>query len=284
MAVIEKPSCALIGGGYTLMLLASRLKPGSFIITSRSRERCEAWRERGWIAAQVDVSSRDSVERLFLDFPGLSAVIDSVPPLREGSDPALGARNIALASSAAHIARIIYLSTTGVFGVRDGSIVDEDTPAAPWNPQGLARLQSEDAYRHAKVPMCALRLPAIYGPDRGILHSVRNGSYRLIASGENWTNRIHVADLATALERALVALALPEVLCVSDDLPAQARDVVSFICERDGLPTPPSISEEEALRSGAYTMLSNQRIINRRLKELLALKLRYPSFREGLYG
>jgi hypothetical protein len=79
-------------------------------------------------------------------------------------------------------------------------------------------------------------------------------------------------------------LALPEVLCVSDDLPAQARDVVSFICERDGLPTPPSISEEEALRSGAYTMLSNQRIINRRLKELLALKLRYPSFREGLYG
>jgi len=284
MAVIETPSCALIGGGHTLMLLASRLKPGSFVITSRSAERCEAWRERGWSAAQVDVASSDSVARLFREFPGISRIIDSVPPLREGEDPARGARNIALAAVAAGVSQVIYLSTTGVFGVRDGSHVDETTPAAPWNPQGRSRLLSEEAYCSAKVPTCAFRLPAIYGPDRGILHSVRNGSYRLIGAGENWTNRIHVADLVTALEAALAAASLPPVLCVSDDMPAQARDVVSFICEHDGLPTPPSISEEEALRSGAYTMLSNQRISNRRLKEAFNIALRYPSFREGLYG
>jgi len=112
---------------------------------------------------------------------------------------------------------------------------------------------------------------------------VRNGSYRLIDTGENWTNRIHVVDLVTTLERAIRFSGLPDVLCVSDDMPAQAREVASFICQREGLPMPPSLSEEEALRMGAYTMLSNQRVVNDLLKNTLGIQLRYPSYREGMY-
>jgi nucleoside-diphosphate-sugar epimerase len=182
------------------------------------------------------------------------------------------------------VARVIYLSTTGVFGGRDGRIVTEETPPAPWNAQGEARLLSELAYRDSGVEMTALRLPAIYGPDRGLVHSIRQGHYRLVGTGETWTNRIHVRDLAAIIERAIFAAELPPVLCVSDDCPAQAREVAEFVCSKEGLPLPGCVSEEEVLKAGAFTMLSNQRVQNALMKKVLNLKLQYPSYREGFYS
>ena len=130
--------------------------------------------------------------------------------------------------------------------------------------------------------MTALRLPAIYGPDRGLLWSLRAGSYRLIGTGENWTNRIHVEDLVEVIKRCLQSKDLPPVLNVTDDHPARAKDVVDYLCSRDSLPYPQSISEEEALKGGAYTMLSNQRVRNDLMKRVLGIQLRYPSYREGM--
>lgn len=273
---------ALIGGGYTLQRLAERLSPGSFVINSRSAETCAAWRARGWEASQLDVADPQATKEFFRRFPTLSVVVDSVPPIRAGGDPATGAKSVAAALAGSAVRQVIYLSTTGVFGVRDGSCVDESTPPAPWNPQGEARLLCEEAYRASGVATCALRLPAIYGPDRGLLHSLRSGSYRLIGAGESWTNRIHVDDLVTVLERAIAARELPPVLCVCDDAPTQAREVVEFLCAREGLPMPSSVSEQEALRQGAYTMLSNQRVQNGLMKRLLGVRLTFPSFREGM--
>ncbi len=273
---------ALIGGGYTLQRLAARLPAGSFVITSRSAETCSSWRARGWEAWQLDLADQQGVSEFFRRYPALSVLVDSVPPVRSGADPASGAKKVAAALAGSGVRQVIYLSTTGVFGVRDGSLVDESTPPAPWNPQGEARLRCEEAYRASGVPVCALRLPAIYGPDRGLLHSIRSGSYRLGGQGESWTNRIHVDDLVSVLERAVVATSLPPVLCVSDDCPAQARTVAEFLCAREGLPMPASVSAEEAARLGAFTMLSNQRVQNGLMKKLLGVTLRYPSFREGM--
>jgi hypothetical protein len=71
-------------------------------------------------------------------------------------------------------------------------------------------------------------------------------------------------------------------MCVSDDEPALARDVVEFICQTHGLSLPGSISSQECVSRGAYTMVSNQRVNNRRMKELLGITLRYPTYREGM--
>ena len=273
---------ALVGGGYTLQRLAARLKPGSFVITSRSATTVAGWRARGWEASELDVADAKSVSRFFQGYSSLAVVVDSVPPIRSGGDPALGAKHIAAALKGTSVRQVIYLSTTGVFGVRDGSVVDESTPPAPWNSQGEARLRCEEAYRASGVATCALRLPAIYGADRGLLHSLRSGSYQLIGSGESWTNRIHVEDLVTVLERAIEQKSLPPVLCVSDDLPVRAREAVEFLCAREGLPLPASVSEQEALNSGAYTMLSNQRVKNDLMKQLLGITLQFPTFRQGM--
>lgn len=298
MAVTSsKPTVLLLGGGYTLQRVAERLVPGTFIITSRNAEQCARWQQHGWATYAVSIADKDVVNALFADNPQVKVVVDSVPPLRPERtnhglvDVAHGARNVAQALVGSAVERIVYLSTTGVFGVRDGSWVDESTPATPWNEQGAARLACEEVYRAAQREAAstgvqrtstALRLPAIYGPDRGVAVSLRSGTYSLVGDGSQWTNRIHVEDLADIIVRCIeYSGVLPPVLCVNDDHPTQARDVVSYLCEREGLPWPPSVAPEEVLRRGAYTMLSNQRVRNTLMKSLLGVSLRYSSFREG---
>lgn len=295
MAVVNpQATVLLLGGGYTLQRVAERLAPGTFIITSRSAEQCAKWQQRGWKTCTVSIADAAAVATLFANNPQFKVVVDSVPPLRvaEGVvDAAYGARNVAKALAGSAVERVVYLSTTGVFGVRDGSWVDETTPAAPWNEQGAARLACEEVYRTATPEQgsatmqrtaTALRLPAIYGPDRGVAVSLRSGTYSLVGDGSQWTNRIHVDDLADIIVRCIEYSGdIPAVICVSDDQPTQARDVVSYLCEREGLPWPPSVSPEDVLRRGAYTMLSNQRVRNTLMKSLLGVSLRYSSFREG---
>jgi nucleoside-diphosphate-sugar epimerase len=311
VAIQDTPTILLLGGGYTLQRVAERLAPGSFVITSRDSQQCQRWRQLGWIASQVVISDASTIEQLFLQYPNLKTVIDSVPPLRSASEDlseaTLGVRNMAKSLLESSVERVVYLSTTGVFGVRDGSWVNEATPAAPWNSQGAARLACEDVYRQlvaqvaarvvarvvapgvipvsegrARIDFTALRLPAIYGPDRGVAISLRAGTYSLVGDGSQWTNRIHVDDLADIIIRCIGYLGiLPPVLCINDDFPTTARDVVSYLCKREGLAMPPSVSTEEVLRRGAYTMLSNQRVENYLMKSVLGVVLRYPSFREG---
>lgn len=288
MAIDQKPHIALLGGGYTLQKVAERLSSGSFVITSRSAEVCAAWRARGWASYQLSVEDRSGVEQFFKHYPSLRALVDSVPPLRSGA-PEAGVENVVSGLPHSKIEKVVYLSTTGVFGRRDGAEVTEETPAMPWNSQGTARLVCENAYRkygseRPGFQFTALRLPAIYGPDRGVVSSLRAGTYRLVDNGLLWTNRIHVEDLAAIIARCLEVSDLPETLCVSDDCPALAKEVVSFVCEREGLPYPPSISSDDAIRHGAYTMVSNQRIKNDLLKRVLGITLRYPSYREGLFS
>ena len=283
MAIVAEPHVLLLGGGYTLQRVAELLPSESFVITSRNAETCAQWKARGWNACQVDLENRASLGSLFAIHPGIRTVVDSVPPVRGGGDPAVGVKNLLSVIKSKQLERIIYLSTTGVFGVRDGSVVTEETPPAPWNPQGQARLTSENAYREGGIPFTAFRLPAIYGFDRGLVFSIRNGGYRIVGDGSSWSNRIHVEDLARVIVAAVNVGDLPPVLCVSDDEPAQALEVARFICERERLPIPGSVSADDVLKAGGFTMLSNQRVRNDLMKKILGIRLLYPTYREGFY-
>ena len=285
MAVNDSPTIALVGGGYTLQRVAKLLDPHFFVMTSRQEEQCALWRSRGWNSAVLDLEKPETIEAFLARYPSLQVVVDSVPPLHT-VQPDTGVKNLVERLEHSSIRKVLYLSTTGVFGVRDGSEVNEDTPANPWNEQGRARFVSEEGYRSwqragGSRSFTALRLPAIYGADRGIVHALRRGSYRLVGDGSAWTNRIHVDDLARIIAKA-IDVDLPPVLCVSDDCPARARDVVAFVCDRENLGFPRSISESDALAARSYTMLSNQRVNNARMKQLLGITLHYPSYREGM--
>lgn len=269
----------LLGTGYTLEKVAENLPVGSFVVTSRQKQKLEEFKKRGWITEKLDVSSISELEEVLSRYPDLTCVLDSVPPPREG-DPVMYQKNIlACLKTLKNVKKIVYLSTTGVYGVTDGSIVNEDTPCNPETPNGKARFEVETLYLKSGYPVTLLRLPAIYGADRGIAVSLAKGSYRLIEGGERFTNRIHVEDLANILLKAISAENLPKILCISDDAPTKARDVVEFYCRKFDLPFPESITLEQAKQAGLYTMIGNQQVDNSLMKKVLQIELKYPSYK-----
>jgi len=274
----------LLGGGYTLLNLAARLSPAEFVVTTTSEQKCRELVGRGYNCELLDVSSSESLEQLVAKYPAVETVVDSIPPLRSG-DSLLGVKNLIAACQALSLRRIIYLSTSGVFGSSDGQIVTEETPSNPYSESANNRDRSEQLYREAfGASLTALRISGIYGPGRGLGIMLKNGRYRIVEGEDRWTNRIHVEDLVEILYHLidLVKLpSLPPVLIASDDRPSLSSEVVAFYIDKFKLPRPPTISRQQALEQGRQRFLLNQRLSNSLVKETLNLSLRFPDYTIG---
>jgi hypothetical protein len=126
-------------------------------------------------------------------------------PQDDNGDPVLRACGDAFAR-APHLRSVVYLSTVGVYGDRGGGWVDEDTPAAPTSGRGGNRLAAEEAWRdfgaRRGIAVAILRLAGIYGPGRNALTQLARGQARRIAKPGQVFNRIHVFDIAQAIDAA----------------------------------------------------------------------------------
>lgn len=284
------PTILLLGGGYTLSRLANELPAGTFLITTTTVAKHERYCANGWNSILLDLKNETQVRKIFSEYPDLKTVIDSVPPLKEefaGKDKSLvGAHNISKAMKENFEGDLIYLSTTGVYGKNDGSWVDETTELSPNNPSSKARVETERLYRDAIRNFCVFRLPAIYGPGRGLGNAIKSGRYPVISDFDRWSNRIHVDDLCAALLNAItkkVELRLPEIVCCADDKPTLTSDIISFYVDNFGYTAPAKITLEEARKAGMHSILSSQRVSNSLLKERLLPELRFPSYREAAF-
>ncbi|MCB0320891.1 MAG: hypothetical protein KDD60_08180 [Bdellovibrionales bacterium] len=276
----NKPTIALLGGGYTLTRLAHILPKSDFVFTARSNDKIAALHRAGYFAKNVDTADRDSLNQLFSEYQHIHTLIDSVPPF-SGDNPLLGIQNT-LAALPSSISRIFYLSTTGVYGVTDGSWVTEETAPLPLNESGTNRYQSELLYAKAHPEVTCLRLSGIYGPGRGIGIRLQNGSYTLLEDGTRWTNRIHVVDIINILRLGLAATTpLPPALNISDNLPAPMHEVVEFYCNEFHFAFPQQVTIEKALAENRTRLLLNQRISNDLVRKTLNYDFRYPTYREG---
>ena len=161
------PSTLLLGGGLTLSLVAKKLKGANapFIITNRSPDKKSAYQNRGYQCELFDFLADDAesfLTRIVSQY-GIETIVDSIPPPRvehpelKGSMTLLPNYERFIRSLRLNgIKKIIYLSTTGVFGRTDGSIVDESTVPEPRNAQARARWQVEEVYRETMIPTCIL--------------------------------------------------------------------------------------------------------------------------------
>jgi len=274
----------MLGGGYTLLKLAARLSPLEFVVTTTSEQKCRELSARGYNCELIDVSSAGSLRELVARYPALQIVIDSIPPLRSG-DPLLGVKNVIAACQTRSLRRMIYLSTSGVFGSSDGEIVTEDSPSNPYSESASDRYRSEQLYRLAfGASLTVLRISGIYGPGRGLGIMLKNGRYRILEGEDRWTNRIHVEDLARILYR-LIDLEqfplLPPLLIASDDQPSLSSEVIAYYIDKFKLPQPSTISRQDALEQGWQRFLLNQRLSNRLVKETLNLSLLFPDYTVG---
>lgn len=168
---------------------------------------------------------------------------------------------------------ITYVSSTGVYGEARG-VVDDATPVTTTpGPTAARRIEAEAIWRARGATI--LRCPAIYGPDRGLHRRVASGQHQIPGDGSGHVSRIHVDDLAALI---LAAPRAPgETFVVGDEAPARHRDVVAWICERYGVPMPPSIPLESAHES----LRGDRRVDASRALRVLGVKLAYPSYELG---
>lgn len=271
------PTLLCFGFGYSARALARRLLG-------------QGWRVLGTVrdAARLPELAQDGVEgHVFpLERPGetlagVTHVLSSVPP-DSLSDPVLAAHGPALAAGAWRW--VGYLSTTGVYGNRDGGWVDEESALRPSGMRGTRRVAAEAAWRALGVPLHIFRLAGIYGPGRNALESVIDGTAKRIDKPGQVFSRIHVEDIAAVLEASIARPNPGRIYNVCDDDPAPPEAVVAYTCALLGKPAPPLVPLEQAdLSPMALSFYAdNKRVSNARIKNELGVTLRYPSYRDGL--
>ncbi len=272
------------GLGYSAAVLAEALAAEGWRVagTARADADCAALAALGY---DMHVFRRDQP----LDpaaLAGSTHVLLSVPP-DEAGDPVLDVHGAHLAALP-ELRWAGYLSTTALYGDRGGALVDEATPPAPANERGRRRLAAETAWqelaRRAALPLHIFRLAGIYGPGRSALDAVRLGRARRIELPGHVFSRIHVADLAQVLRASIGRPNPGAIYTVADDEPAPQADVVAYACRLLGCAVPGAVPLAEAGLSPLALSFydDNKRVANRRIKDELGVRLRYPTYREGL--
>lgn len=214
-------------------------------------------------------------------------ILLSVPPSDDG-DPVLAMCARAL-THAKHLRSVVYLSTVGVYGDHAGAWVDEKTPPNPDTPRARARLAAEAQWlefgARYGAAVAILRLAGIYGPGQNALTQIARGTARRIVKPGQVFNRIHVSDIAQAIDAAF-AQAAAGVFNIADDEPSPSGDPIAFAAQLLGVDPPPEISFDDAAPSMTAMGLSFwqdcRRVKNDKLKHQLGVALNYPTYREGL--
>ena len=263
----------VLGAGFTGQRVARlALKRGlSVVATARNITPFDELRQQGAAIYAMDVNDPNAVDLLDSILPHDLRVLLSIPSRVEQPDPVLKILPII----AGRAKRIVYISTTGVYGAAQE--VDANTLPAPQSPTQQARRKVEEAVLASGVPALVLRPAAIYGPGQGIHVTMRAGTYKLTGDGTNYVSRIHVDDLAAICENALYA-DVTGAYPVADTLPAPAREVARFCADLLHLPMPSSVPLEEAHE----TLRHSRRVDGTAIRGLLNIHLRYPTYREGI--
>lgn len=192
------------------------------------------------------------------------------------SFPPDGETDAILAPATRHARRVVYISTTGVYGIREGVVDDTTLPDDSPQDRLDLRLQAESLWqKHGAI---VLRVPGIYGPDSGLHLSLRSGKYNLPGDGSRYTSRIHVEDLASVILAMLDAPYLSRsCYVIGDRSPCSQIEIVTWLCHELGLPLPPTVPVESVHR----TLRGNRRVDPSGLLNELGLTLRYPNYQEG---
>ena len=173
-------------------------------------------------------------------------------------------------------------SFCGVIGdARDGPVLEnaDRMPGARWFP-GARLNYAENLLRRRLPDAMVLRFAGIYGPGRLLRRQALEKGEPVIGDPDKWLNLIHVEDGAAAVAAAVQVGTGGRVVNVCDDRPARRREFYGRLAELLG--APPPRFEPPAPGAAVPHERANRRIVNRRMHSELHVRLRYPSFEEGL--
>ncbi len=278
------PTRLLVFGGGRLGIATARLvmgAGGTAAATSRDADRRAALADEG--IAPVDPLEAEALGRAVAD---CSALLVTAPPDADGC-PGLRALEPHLTGDV-WPDWIGYVSSTAVYGDRDGGWAFEDDPLHAATLQGARRVRGERAWlelgRGLGLTVQIFRLPALYGPGRSPFDRLRDGTARRVRKPGQVFNRVHEEDAARGF---LASMARPRpggtyTLC--DDEPSSADSVMEWAADRLGLTQPPEVDWTDPSVSDEMRRFyrDSKRLSNARAKAELGWRPLYPSYREGL--
>jgi nucleoside-diphosphate-sugar epimerase len=287
----KHPTLLIVGCGDVGMRVA-RLLRGRWrlIAITTSAARCAELRAAGIVPLVANLDEPATLQRA----AGLAdAVLHLAPPPLHGATDPRTANLLRALARRGGLQRIVYGSTTGVYGDCGGARFDETRAVAPATDRARRRVDAEARLRwYGRVSgtrVSILRIPGIYAGDRPGGHPrerLARGTAVLAAEDDVFTNHIHADDLARACAAALQRGLPQRIVHASDDTDLKMGDYFDRAADLCGLPRPPRITREQARQQLSPVLLSfmseSRRLDNIRLKRELRLKLHYPTVDSGL--
>ena len=288
MQSFGKPSILIIGCGDIGLRVAKQLSRSHrvFALTS-SQNRFQELREVGATPMLGNLDHPETLWRL----SGLAqTVIHLAPPQNQGNRDCRTRNLLRILSQGSHVVRrLIYISTTGVYGDHQGQWVDESSTPTALGSQGQLRLAAENKWvsfaKAQQVPLTIFRLAGIYGPERNVLARIIAGKKDTIVKEGHFFSRIHVDDIVLAI---VAAMQHPKpgvcIYNVADDEPAPSHVVDEYAATLLKRPPLKRVAYEMATLSPmAQEFYSHhKRVSNAKLKRELNIQLTYPTYKEGL--
>lgn len=216
------------------------------------------------------------------------AIVYTVPPARDKQDDARLVR--LLSALAIPPRRIVYLSTTGVYGNHDGAMVNETTPATPESARAKRRVAAErELGRYCEENRCELvilRVPGIYGPERLGIDRIRDGETVLAEEHANPGNRIHIDDLVLCCVAALDVDVPSGAYNVGDGDERSACWFANEVARQLNLPLPPTVDRATAERTFSPMRLSflheSRRLDLKKMLQVLRVTPKYTDAADGI--
>ena len=290
-ARFKRPVLLIVGCGDVGMRVAKLLRGRwRLIALTSSPARCDELRAAGVQPLVGDLDRPASLSRL----AGLAdALLHLAPPPTKGATDPRTAHLLAALARRGRVRRVVYGSTSGVYGDCAGARFDETRAVNPATDRARRRVDAEQRLRWYGrafgVRVTLLRIPGIYAGDRAGGHPrerLARGAPVLAAEHDVFTNHIHADDLARACVAALHRGMPQRVIHASDDTELKMGDFFDLAAALEGLPRPRRITREEARDELSPMQLSfmgeSRRLVNTRLKRELQVRLRYPTVAQGL--
>ncbi|MDL5361930.1 SDR family oxidoreductase [Halalkalicoccus sp. NIPERK01] len=278
---------AILGCGYIGLELGRQLTARGHDVVGvrRSPEGCEAIEEAGFQSVRADVTDRDALAGV----PDADALVFAASSGGRGAEAAREVYVRGLETAIGHFAgradppeRLLYTSSTGVYGDHGGEWVDEETPTEPATEKTRVLWEAEETALDSPIPGTVVRFAGLYGPDRYRLERYLEGPVT-----EGYLNMVHREDAAGAVRYLLEEnLARGEVVLAVDDEPVDKWAFADWLAEQCGVPEPPKETKEERLSDPNLSeparrrLETSKRCSNAKLREL-GYEFSYPTFREG---
>ncbi len=274
----------ILGFGYTAEFLVKELIEFDLQVigTTRSSEKIGLYPHSNYELVNFSASNIEKYLKR------ATHILISIPPTEEKGDIILANFSDLIKKFSHQIQWLGYLSSTSVYGDHQGDWVDETSESISPGKQGLLRLDAEKAWlslaNDYRLPLHIFRLAGIYGPTRNALVKLLSGKKETIYKEGHFFSRIHVEDIISAL---IASIKKPDPLSVyniADDEPAPSHVVDAYAASLLNMSPITQIPFKIAKLSPAQKefYLHNRRVCNSKMKQDLLVKLKYPTYREGL--